>query len=90
MRNYGYLYLKDDEVQRVVRLWRPNLYRTDDSETPGEWGAHAGGRSMPAPKSPESGALRCRGWHAPSLLAGSPGDESGQDSGADGGGKLKT
>ena len=31
MRNLKYIYLEDDEAQRFVILWRPNLSRTDDS-----------------------------------------------------------
>ena len=55
MRNYGYLYLKDDEVQRVVRLWRLNLYRTDVSETLGEWGATLGAGACPRRNRPRAG-----------------------------------
>ena len=55
MRTLEYLYLKDDEAQRVVILWRPNLSRTDDSATPGEWGASAGAGACPHRNLPRAG-----------------------------------
>ena len=65
MRNYGYLYLKDDDAQRVVRLWRLNLYRTDVSATPGEWGA------TPGPEHARAEIARERGSQVQRLASGS-------------------
>ena len=72
-------------LNEFVSLWRPNLSRTDDSETPGEWGASA-----------EAGA--CSRLNLPRV--GQSGAEvgirvaaagSGQNPGpTGGGGKLKT
>jgi len=48
MRNLEYLYLEDDEAQRVVILWRPNFSRTDDSATPGVRGGQFGTGARPS------------------------------------------
>ena len=70
------------------------MSRTDDSETPGEWGASPEAGACPHRNLPRAGQTGTQGDAlAPSLTSPgcSDGDESGQDfGGPNGAGKLKT
>ena len=80
MRKLVYLSLQNNVAQRVVILWGPKLYRTDDTVGAGGGVAHAGAGSMLMPRTPESGADRTGGRHSCSR-AYSPGIQGEGDVG---------
>ena len=55
MRKLVYLSLQNNEAQRVVSLWRPKLYRTDDTVGSGGRVSHAGTRVCPCRERPRAG-----------------------------------
>jgi len=55
MRKLVYLSLQNNVAQRVVSLWRPKLYRTDDTVGSGGGVAHAGAAACSRRERPRAG-----------------------------------